>query len=196
MFVPRHQRQDDEATLWEAVERWSFANVLCADPEGAAPLATWVPFLRREGRLWMHLAAANPQARTLAVGPPVLCLFGGPHAYVSPTWYAEDHHVPTWNYVQVAVRGRPRAATADEARWLVEETVREHGDDPGGAMAATITKLLPGIRAFEILVDDVQGRFKLSQNKSAVDRAGVAEHLDARGGEAAEVAALMRRFAP
>jgi transcriptional regulator len=125
----------------------------------------------------------------------VLCLFDGPHAYVSPTWYAEDHHVPTWNYVQVAVTGRARVASDEEARWLVEETVRKHGDDPGGPMASTITRLLPGIRAFEILIDRIEGRFKLSQNKPDADRASVAEHLAAQGGGSAEVAELMRRFA-
>lgn len=195
MFVPRYQRQEDPAVLWEAVERWSFATVISSDPDGAAPLATWVPFLRRDERLWMHMAAANPQAGALRAQPSVLCLFSGPHAYVSPTWYAEDHHVPTWNYVQVAVTGQTRAATEQESRWLVEETVREHGDSPLGPMAPTITKLLPGIRAFEVLVDRIDGRFKLSQNKSEADRASVAEQLADQGGVPAEVAALMRRFA-
>ena len=195
MFVPGYQRQDDPAVLWEAVERWSFATLISADPEGGVPFATWVPFVRRGDRLWTHLAAANPHSRVLD-GRPALCLFSGPHAYVSPTWYAEDHHVPTWNYVQVAVTGTMRAASPEEARWVVEETVREHGDDPSGPMAPTTTKLLPGIRAFEVLVDQIEGRFKLSQNKSDADRSSVAGHLDAQGGGPAEVAELMRRFAP
>lgn len=195
VFVPGYQRQDDPAVLWGAVDRWSFAHVISAGSDGGAPLATWVPFLRREERLWMHLAAVNPHARALQEDPAVLCLFSGPHAYVSPTWYVEDHHVPTWNYVQVAATGRTRAASEEETRWLVEETVRDHGDDPSGPMAPTITRLLPGIRAFEVLVDRIEGRFKLSQNKPEADRASVAGHLAAQGGTPAEVAALMRRFA-
>jgi transcriptional regulator len=195
VFVPSYQRQEDPAVLWEAVERWSFANVISAGPAGGAPLATWVPFVRRDSRLWMHLAAANPHAGALQTHSTVLCLFDGPHAYVSPTWYAEDHQVPTWNYVQVTVTGEVRAASEQEARWVVEETVREHGDDPSGPMAPTTTKLLPGIRAFEVLVDRIEGRFKLSQNKSEADRVSVAERLAAQGGVPAEVASLMRRFA-
>lgn len=164
-----------------AVEQWSFANVISSNPEGGAPLATWVPFLRRDGRLWMHLAAANPHAKALQTNATVLCLFDGPHAYVSPTWYADDGQVPTWNYVQVAVTGQVRASSEQEARWVLEETVREHGDDPTGPMASTTTKLLPGIRAFEVLVDHIEGRFKLSQNKSMEDRVSVAEHLADQG---------------
>jgi transcriptional regulator len=195
MFVPSYQRQEDPEVLWWAVEQWSFANVVSANPEGGAPLATWVPFLRRDDRLWMHLAAANPHAKALAAESTVLCLFDGPHAYVSPTWYADDNQVPTWNYVQVAVTGQARPASEQEIRWVVEETVRRHGDDPSGPMASTTTKLLPGIRAFEVQVERIEGRFKLSQNKPKEDRVSVADHLAAQGGVPAEVAALMRRFA-
>ena len=195
MFVPGYQRVSDEDRLWAVVERNSFAEAICADDRGA-PLCTLVPFVRRDGRLWTHLAAANPQAPLLADGRPVLCQFLGPHAYVSPSLYAEPDHVPTWNYVQVAVAGRMAPADRERSRWVVTETVREHearreAPWPVERMAERTERLLDGIRAFEVLVDGIEGRFKLSQNRSVEDREAVVDDLG--GGDATEraLAALM-----
>ena len=195
MFIPGYQRVDDDDRLWAVVERESFAQLICSDDEGA-PRSTLVPFIRREARLWTHLAAANPQARLLADGRPVLCQFLGPHAYVSPSLYAEPDHVPTWNYVQVAVTGRMAPLDRERSRWVVQETVLEHERRretpwPLENMAARVEQLLSGIRAFEVLVEGIEGRFKLPQNRSAADRQAVIDDL--REGDETErgVAELM-----
>lgn len=195
MHVPDYQLVEDDDRLWRTVERHSFASMICAD-DAHNPVSTLVPFIRRDGRLWMHLAAANPQASLLADGRPVLCQFLGPHAYVSPAWYVEPGDVPTWNFVQVAVAGHARPLDAGETRWLIEETVREHEEPrprpvPVTAMADTIDALIGGIRAFEVLVRKIEGRFKLSQNRSDEDRLAVIRELSAGHQAEQQVAELM-----
>jgi transcriptional regulator len=186
VYIPGYQRERDEERLWAVVERESFAQLICADDTGA-PFCTLAPFVRRDGRLWTHLAAANPQGALLADARPVLCQFLGPHAYVSPSLYVQPDHVPTWNYVQVAVTGRMAAVDADRSRWVVRETVGEHEGRrdrpwPIENMERRVEKLLGGIRAFEVLVDGIEGRFKLSQNRGVEDRQAVIDGLR-RGSE-------------
>lgn len=195
MFVPGWQQEPDETRLWAVVERESFAQLICCDDNGA-PSCTLMPFIRRERRLWTHFAAANPQMDLVADGRPVLCQFLGPDAYVSPAWYVEPGDVPTWNFVQVAVTGRLTMVDRERSRWILRETVAEHeGHRPSPVaferMEAQVDKLLDGIRGFEVLVDTIEGRFKLSQNRSAEDRRAVIDAL--RGGRETErqVADLM-----
>jgi transcriptional regulator len=195
VYIPGYQREGDEARLWAVVERESFAQLICADDDGA-PICTLVPFVRRDGRLWTHLAAANPHGDLVADGRPVLCQFLGPHAYVSPSWYAQPDHVPTWNYVQVAVRGRMAPVDRDRARWVVRETVAEHEGRrespwPIENMERRVGALLGGIRAFEVLVDGINGRFKLSQNRSPEDRRAVSDALGQGNETERQVADLM-----
>lgn len=186
---------EDEHRLWSTVEQHSFGSIVCMDDAGR-PNSTLVPFICRDGRLWMHLASADPQATLLADGRPVLCQFLGPHAYVSPSWYLEPGDVPTWNFVQVTVAGRMRSLEEAETRWLIEETVREHEDRrpvPAAVaqMTATIDELIGGIRAFEVLVHSIDGRFELSQNRSDEDRRAVIEELSAGNEAQRHVAELM-----
>ncbi|HYI98240.1 MAG TPA: FMN-binding negative transcriptional regulator [Thermoleophilaceae bacterium] len=200
MYVPGYQSEQDPERLWEAIRRHSFGSLICADDEGR-PVSTQLPFIRRDERFLTHLAAANPQSRLVADGRPVLCQFLGPHAYVSPAWYKESGHVPTWNYVQVVVSGHLVPLDRDGARFVVEETVREHEqrrDDPvtPEQMAERIDQLLDGIRAFEVIVEDITGRFKLSQNRSVSDRRRIVTAL--RAGDASQrgVADLMEGADP
>lgn len=197
VYVPGYQSEQDPERLWEAIRRHSFGSLICADDEGR-PVSTQLPFIRRDERFLTHLAAANPQSRLVADGRPVLCQFLGPHAYVSPAWYEQPGSVPTWNYVQVIVSGRLLPLDRDGARFVVEETVREHEqrrNDPVTLerMAERIEALLDGIRAFEVVVDEITGRFKLSQNRSETDRRAIANRL--RTGDSTEhrLADLMMR---
>lgn len=195
MYPPGYQLVEDENRLWSTIERHSFASMICADDAGR-PISTLVPFIGRGRRLWMHLASANPQANLLADGRPVLCQFLGPHAYVSPSWYVEPSNVPTWNFVQVTVAGRLRELGATETRGLIEETVREHENRrllPAALaeMTSTIDELIGGIRAFEVRVHRIEGRFKLSQNRSDEDRLGVIQALSAGSEAQRQVADLM-----
>lgn len=183
MYVPGYQSERDRERLWQTVERHSFGSLICAGDDGA-PLSTLLPFIQREGRFYTHLAAANPQSLLVADGRTVLCQFLGPHAYVSPAWYEQPGDVPTWNFVQVQVSGRLAPLDRDGAKWVVSETVREHErrrEEPVGPeqMAERIEKLVDGVRAFEVLVDEIAGRFKLSQNRDEADRRRIVAALRA-----------------
>jgi transcriptional regulator len=198
VYVPGYQSEHDPERLWETIRRHGFGSLICADDEGR-PVSTQLPFIRREKRFLTHLAAANPQGRLVADGRAVLCQFVGPHAYVSPAWYQQPGNVPTWNYVQVAVSGHLLPLDREGARFVVEETVREHEQgrhDPvtPEQIAERIDALLDGICAFEVVVGEITGRFKLSQNRSDTDRRAIAEKL--RAGGSNELADLMDRDLP
>jgi len=195
MYRPRYQQEDDPQRVWETIERHSFASLICADDAGR-PLSTLVPFVRRDGRLFCHMAAANPQGPLLADGRPALCQFMGPHAYVSPALYEKPGEVPTWNYVQVQIGAHLRELDRDGARWVVQETVREHEHRRENSvgpdwMTERIDQLIGGVRAFEVLVEQIEGRFKLSQNRGKQDRRNVVAELRGGNDDQRAVADLM-----
>ncbi len=205
MYSPAHFKVEERGELVSFMRRHSFATVVTHD--GTVPHATHMPVLVREEEgqrltLATHLARANPQWRHFDDRREVLVIFTGPHAYISPAWYATEPAVPTWNYTAVHAYGRPRIVT-DHARFaamlreLVEfyESPREgrwHGAMPDGFR----DRLMAGIVGVEIEVTRIEGKFKLSQNRNAEDKAGVIAVLAASGDAMdREVAELMRRHA-
>ncbi len=176
---------------------------------GDGPSADLVPFLLYPdegpcGTLRAHVARANPLWRALADGAPCLVQFQGPQAYVSPSWYAGkavDHRVvPTWNYAVVQARGVARVTT--DPAWLLRQlgdlTAAQEGRMPapwqvGDTPPGFVDGLLPALVGIELPVDRLQGKWKVSQNRSEADRAGVAAGLDA---VAAPMAALVRGLRP
>jgi transcriptional regulator len=168
-------------------------------------IASQVPFLteRRDGKLYLvgHLARPNPQNADLATGGQVLAIFQGPHAYISPTWYEAGPAVPTWNYAAVHAYGASRTTT--DPGWLrdlLERLSHRHEareptppwqmhDQPTPYLAG----MLNGIVGFEIAVERLEGKFKLSQNRPAGDRPRIIAALDARfDADSHGVAQLMR----
>jgi transcriptional regulator len=124
-------------------------------------------------------------------------MFQGAHAYVSPTWYA-GAGVPTWNYTAVHVYGKVRVI--HEAEWLREKVERLSAQYEGSGATAWIptypAKMLEAIVGFEISIDSLQAKYKLSQNRSAADQHHVIQALQASSGENERgVAALMLRRA-
>ena len=182
MYIPNHFRESDERVLAEFIDAYSFGTLVTV--EGALPFASHLPFLHdREGRtLHAHVARGNPQWQHIAANADVLVMFQGPHGYVSPTWYAAPG-VPTWNYTAVHVYGRARvlddaAATGRHVEKLAARFER-------GSAAPWVpdydARRLAGIVGVEIAIGEIQGKFKLSQNRSAEDRARVVARLEATG---------------
>ena len=191
MYQPStHFVEQDSETLLALMRAAPLATLIRAGAELAADL---VPLeVERTGDGWRltgHVARANPLWRE-ADGQPVLVVFQGPQAYVSPSWYASkaEHGkvVPTWNYTMVQAHGRLRAI--DDAQWVrgfVTRLTERHeggrampwqvGDAPEDFIAAT-QRAIVGI---EIEVTRLEGKFKLSQNRSAEDRTGVVLGLEA-----------------
>ena len=196
MYVPEVFQLDDEVAL-EVVARAGLATVVVSTETGFE--ATPIPWmLRRSGAATLlvgHVSKANPLARMLSEPIEAIVIVDGPDGYVSPSWYpskAESGEVvPTWNYVSVHLHGRLSAV--HDAVWLKEmvesltdryEMGRERPWSVGDAPADYLDRMLRGIVGLEFRVDRVEGKAKLSQNRSEADRAGVIIGLRAEGAEA------------
>ena len=203
MYIPASFSERDAATLYAFMRVHNFAALVTASE---TLMATHVPFLidAERGVLRAHLARANPQWKHFD-GREALVIFQGPHAYISPTWYQAHPSVPTWNYTAVHVYGAPRIV-ADDAllRQMLRELVEQHerGRNPEWKMELPedyLRGMLKAVVGFELPVARIEGKYKLSQNRSDTDVDGVIAAL--AGSLAAadrEVGALMagRRAAP
>jgi len=201
MYTPAYFEESDPQHLAALMRRYSFATLVTIDD--TAPVATHLPMLYHpdagpHGTLLTHMARANPQWREFVNGRESLVIFHGPHAYISPSWYEATPNVPTWNYAAVHAYGIPRIVDdAATLRNMLRELVsayESHRRDPYGAQLtdAYLDALLPGIVGMEIPVTRLEGKFKLSQNRSATDQAAVIAALeDAPQQVEREVAELM-----
>jgi transcriptional regulator len=207
MYVPRHFDASDRDWCHALIGRESFATVVTTGADGM-PFATHVPLeLEPErgplGTLVGHVARANPHVELLRAGRPTLVVFAGPHAYVSPSWYARHPAVPTWNYVAVHATGVP-AVVEDGARVraLLERVARRYEGDGDGAwtLAALpddyLAGMVRGIVAFEVPIERLEGKAKLSQNRPADDRRRVADALAASADAGARAVGALVRAAP
>lgn len=182
MYIPAHYKEEDQAKLLAFMQANSFA-LLVSHAQGL--LATHLPFVATEinGKVLLrsHMAKANPQWKEL--GGEVLVVFQGPHAYISPTLYEKKENVPTWNYIAVHAYGKVRLISEEtEVRGLLEGMIREYEK---GYLAQYkelpedyIDKMIKGIVAFEIEVDRLQGKRKLSQNKTEQEQKNIIHSLE------------------
>jgi transcriptional regulator len=191
VYTPPFNRAEDGAELRRFVAH-ARAGWLVTNGKDAAPSATYLPVLWRDDRLIAHFARANPHWREIAPDTPTLVIVTGPEAYVSPSWYAAKAEngkvVPTWNYSAVHLTGRARVH--EDIEWLrmaVEELTNEHEqrrEEPWhvtDAPSSYIDGQLRGIVGVELTVTRVEGKAKLSQNRSRADREGVVAGLRKSG---------------
>jgi transcriptional regulator len=196
MYIPKPFEVRDRAVLYSVIRENNFGTLINQVED--APFATHLPFLIEGDVLVAHMARANPQWQSFAAGREVLCIFQGPHAYISPRWHHSTDTVPTWNYVAVHVYGVPEiiddpaAALAQQVRlvdaheagfeqpWSIDER------DPD-----LIDGLLRAIVNFRIPISRIEGKFKLDQKKTAADRAGVVVGLEGSGDPAARALAAL-----
>ncbi len=204
MYRPRHFDIDDPKVLNDFMREQSFA--LLVTSLGGVPYASHIPLLLDDGgehgRLQGHLAKANGQWQGFDGKTEALVVFWGPHAYISPNWYEAKKNVPTWNYVTVHAYGKPvviddpeavRQGQADMIDFFESDATDNWSMDllPDDYVGSK----LKGIVCFEMPIDRLEGKFKLSQNRSAEDVKGAIKGLNATGeAEAIEVARLMAEF--
>jgi transcriptional regulator len=198
LYIPDHFRVDDRTQLTDFIEHNAFATLVTSGSAGLH--VSHVPLLPEPvpgGRLRLlgHVARANPQWQALESAEHVLAIFHGPHAYVSPGWYQQHPSVPTWNYAAVHAAGRARLMEEAELHELLLRlsATYEAGRQTPWRMAELpadfVDRMLKAIVGFEIEVERLEGKFKLSQNRPA-EVGRVIEALE-REGETA-VASLMR----
>ena len=202
VYLPPAFTETRPAVLVAHIERHDFGLLLSHGIAGL--VASHIPFLieRRDEELHLlgHLARPNPQVEDLGRGGEVLAIFSGPHAYISPRWYAGGPSVPTWNYVDVHAYGTVRLIEdGDWLRGLLRRLSERH---EAGSPAPWRIEDLPetylggmakGIIGLDIAVSRLEGKYKLSQNRPAADRPRVIAALERGGDEnSVAVAQLMR----
>jgi len=208
MYVPKHFEETDTGVIHRLVRAYPLGALVTLTASGLN--ANHIPFLLRPepapfGTLRGHVARANPLWRDFSSDVQALAIFQGPGTFISPSWYPGKSEtgkvVPTWNYAVVHAYGNLRVI--DDSAWLrahVEElTARHESGRPvpwkvTDAPADYIDKMLGAIVGLEIPIARLTGKWKVSQNRSTRDRAGVVEGLMREGTEtAAAMAGLVRQ---
>ncbi|MCL4673344.1 MAG: FMN-binding negative transcriptional regulator [Sphingomonadaceae bacterium] len=192
-------RHEDRALLETLLDEIGFGMVFLTTPDG--PRVAHTPLLSTgDGAVQFHLARGNAMSKWLD-GATALVTINGPDGYVSPRWYAERGTVPTWDYVALELEGRVRRMDQDGLDALLYALIERHEARLGGEQWSgeetppdMWRKLLTGIIGFELEIQAWRPTLKLSQNKSAEDRARIAEGLEQAGSPA--LAQLVRTLAP
>ena len=205
MYTPSFNQLSDRSLLIEAMRAYSFA-ILFGPKANANSLtslaATHLPLVVKDsgphGVLEGHFAKANPQWQSLA-GRETLAVFSGPNSYVSPTLYVDPLSVPTWNYIAIHAYGTLQLVE-DEAgkNALLEGLIEAH--EPAflqrwHAFPEDFRQnMLAGIVGFRIPIARIEGKFKLSQNRAAAERAKVHAAHAAGSHDQQALAAWMERL--
>jgi transcriptional regulator len=195
MYIPSSFAEEDVSTLYAFVEAHPLATLVTA-VDGSGLFATHLPLLldrtvEPRGRLFGHIARANPHARQLASGSSdALVIFTGPEAYITPAWYAtkaaSGRVVPTWNYVAVHAYGKVTLRGEPEfLRPHLEALTRQHEVSRAGTWEVSdapddyIAQQMRAIVGVEITIERLEGKWKMSQNRSGEDIDGVVNGLSA-----------------
>ncbi len=207
MYRPSAFRVEDQQALESLIREVSFGILAMTTAEG--PATATLPFALRQGDagsppiLQGHLARANPMVALLEPGARASVTFLGPQSYVSPRWYrSPEPAVPTWNYIAVEVAGAiGRPLGPADMRSVLDTLTREQEQRVGSDWTPAelgegplVGRLLGAIVAFEVVIERIEGKWKLGQNRPARERTSVVaalEGLDEPGGRA--LAVEMRR---
>ena len=210
MYQPPHFIETRQDVLHGLIRSHPLGLLISNGTDG--PIANAIPFLLDaeagpNGRLRAHLARANPQWRQLADNPasPVLVVFQGADAYVTPSWYETKREtgkvVPTWNYAIVQVRGTVKVI--EDAEWIAQQitelTLSQEGNrnEPWAVTDAPPTFIqsqIKGIIGLEIEISEIHGKWKVSQNRPVADRVGVAQGLENEDHRSPDMARLVRSY--
>ena len=207
MYIPK-LFEVSEDTGREIMLAHSWALLVTTGAEGV-PLASHLALLWQDdgsphGHLIGHMARANDHWKLFERAPESMAMFWGPHAYVSPTWYAPGPKVPTWNYVTVHAYGRPEII--DDTKGVLDVLAKLATVYEGtGSEAWTLDRLPPGnaeaqirgIVAFRIPITRIEPKAKLSQNRDLEDRHRVIARFEASDSQDAQAVALwMKKVLP
>lgn len=199
MYQPALHRETRPEVMGALIHAHPFGLLISTGPEGL--LANGLPFHLSGNRLQVHIARANPQWQSLE-GQEVLVVFQGPLTYITPAFYASkaEHGkvVPTWNYAMVQVRGRARLQ--NDPAWLAAQIAKlTDGMEAGRPAPWAVTDApddfiamqMKAIVGVEIEITEMEGKWKVSQNRNEADKRGVVEGLAETHPEMAD---LVRHF--
>jgi len=184
MYIPDYTEVKDRTKLITFMKEHNFALLISSHSDFLE--VTPLPFVISEEKgivkLITHLARANPQWENINEKENVLVLFQGPHCYISPDFYESKINVPTWNYTMVAARGKPKLFHEREKHLtlvhsmfeILEPKFRNQWNELPDNYKE---KLFNGIVGIEIEVEKLEGKFKLSQNKTLNEQRKIIEGL-------------------
>ncbi len=185
MYIPQHYKNEDLIEVKEFIKANAF-GILVTQLSGK-PWATHIPLeldTDQDGQdcLMGHISKANPQWQNFGQDSPVLCIFNGPHSYVSSSWYREEE-VPTWDYIAVHVYGRLRLLDDGELYASLDKLMTKY--EKASRSPVKLSELskktmrqIKGIVGFKILVEDIQAAYKLSQGRPS-DHEQIIRELEA-----------------
>ncbi|WP_297702758.1 FMN-binding negative transcriptional regulator [uncultured Eudoraea sp.] len=193
MYIPQHYKNENLKEVKEFIINNSFGILI--NHMNGKPWATHIPLeLDKDANgkdiLVGHIAKANPQWKYFTEGTEVLCIFNGPHSYVSSSWYVEEE-VPTWNYIAVHVYGllkiQDNKALMTSLHKLVDKYERK-SENPISLnnLSKNTLRQVKGVVGFEIEIKEIQAAYKLSQGREQ-DHPRIIEELakrDPNGGHA------------
>ncbi|WP_127021151.1 FMN-binding negative transcriptional regulator [Flagellimonas beolgyonensis] len=186
MYIPPYYENKDIDQIRQFLRENSFGilvNVVDNKPWGTHIPLELEQDLNGADVLVGHIAKANPQWRYFSDNAEVLCIFNGPHAYVSSSWYKEEE-VPTWNYIAVHVYGTLKVLSEEETMACMFRLVDKY--EAGSKNPINLKNMSPktlrqvkGVVGFQIQITDIQATYKLSQTRQA-DHAKIISELKER----------------
>jgi len=187
LYIPQPHLVEDRQFLHDFMDEFPFVELVTATP---GVRITHIPvLLDREGgsygRIFGHVSRQNPQSDTFDGAHTGVIVFRGPHSYISPTWYAKPDVVPTWNFAVVHATGRlKRVGDKQALHDLLARLIHRFEQSPAYDFAKLPRSykdgLMSGIVGFEMEIERLEGKFKLGQERTAADRAGILENLQSR----------------
>ena len=169
MYIPKQFNIEDESTIYDFIEKYSFATLV--SQHNGEPCATHLPLIlnKSENALYGHFARPNEQWKD-AENQQVLAIFQGPHSYISPSWYETMKAVPTWNYVSIHVYGKMEIIKNQKVILdSLNDMVKKYEDpaspyDLSDVDPSFIEGMSKGIVAFKLNIKKIEAKAKLSQN--------------------------------
>jgi transcriptional regulator len=186
LYVPKAQRVEDRALLHDFMDEYSFVDVVTTSP---TLRITHVPVLLDRsagamGTLYGHISRNNVQIQAIEGRDAAVVVFHGPDAYISPGWYAKPSAVPTWNFATVHASGKLSPIEGKEAthnmlgKLIGKFEGRSGSYDFNKLPADYVNGMMNGIMGFSMTIENLEGKFKLGQERSEADRAALLSHLE------------------
>ncbi|TGL67681.1 FMN-binding negative transcriptional regulator [Leptospira levettii] len=197
MYIPEHFRMESSSIL-HFVKDNPF-GILVSNVDGKME-ATHLPLLVSSDQKFLigHFAKPNPQKNSL--NQEVLCIFPGPHSYISPSWYETNRSVPTWNFTAVHIKGiLTYMEDPQEIQNSLKTLVQTFESHDSSYKLSEVDKdyligLEKGIVPFRIQIKELEGKEKLSQNHTRERRLRVIENLERKPGDNEKaIAKLMKQ---
>ncbi len=201
MYTPEHYKQSDRNTILSFLKENSFGILI--NQVNGKPWATHIPLeldKDEDGKdvLVGHIAKTNPQAKNLENSNEVLCIFNGPHSYISSSWYNEEE-VPTWDYIAVHVYGQLTILSEEELMDAMHKLVNKYEKKSKkpislNNMSEKTLKQIKGVVGFKISIDDLQATYKLSQTRPEDHTTIISELEDVDNAGAKEIAKEIKKM--